>query len=143
MITGVLRYDLFSYYFLVPYIEGSFTSLIDSRIRFNRYYEAGLRMHFRKGDFTPFLGLNHRYDLDYYNGTEADLYYIGFRMETLLTKYHETQHYKTKSLFPDFHFSGSYGKYINNSDLNFNTDILFGIDFLNTFKTSPFINLDI
>jgi hypothetical protein len=145
MIIGALRYDILNYYFIIPYIEGSFTSLINGHVRFNRYFETGLRMHFDKGDITPFIGTNYKYDIDSYYAKATDLYYIGLRMETLFENDTDIKKSKLKapsngtSSFPDFHFKGSYGKYINNDNLNFNTDISFGLDFLSTYKLSPFI----
>ena len=145
LITGNLRYDILKNNFFIPYIEGSLTSLINDQIRFNRYLETGLRMHFGKGDLTPFFGFNHKYDIDYFNTKAVDFYFVGLRMETLLGNDKDIKDSKSKvtskemSLFPDFHFRGSYGKYINNDKLNFNTDILIGLDFLSTYKLSPFI----
>jgi hypothetical protein len=144
LISGNLRYDIIKYNIFIPYFEGSLTSLIDNRTRFNWGLESGLRMRFEKGDITPFIGVNHKYDIEYYHSKAIDLYFIGLRLETILkndtdlinkTKYVP----KETALFPDFHFRGSYGKYINDDNLNFNTDIFIGIEFLGTYKLSPFI----
>ncbi len=143
LVIGNLRYDILNYYFFIPYIEGSFTSLIDNRIRFNRSFEAGIRMHFNKGDIIPFAGINHRNDIDYYNGKEADLFYIGLAMETLLGNDDKTKSDNIKSAglpFPEFHFSGSYGKFIKNDNLNFNTDIFIGMNLFSSSVISPFLN---
>jgi hypothetical protein len=140
--TGNLRYDVLNLYFFTPYIECSITSLIDDRGRFNRYLESGLRMHFEKGDITPFAGFNHKHDTDYLESNAADLYFIGLRMETLLGNEADVKNgrSKDKSLFPDFHFRGSYGKFVNDDNLNYNTDVFIGLDFLSAYKVSPFIN---
>ncbi|MBN2403191.1 MAG: hypothetical protein JXN64_12425 [Spirochaetes bacterium] len=140
--TGILRYDIFRYFIFIPYIEASFTSLIDSRTRFNRNFETGVRIRFDEGSITPFLGLNRSYDIENNNAEAKDMYYIGLRMETLLGDDAEIKQSRTseKSFFPDFHFMGSYGKYVFNDRLNFNTDIYFGLDYLSTYNVSPFIN---
>ena len=139
LVTSAIRYDIISNYFIIPYFEGSFTSHINERVRFNRYFETGIRMRFNNGDISPYIGINHKYDIDYYSGRQIDLYYIGLRMETLLDG--TAQSIRTKpefeSSFPDFHFSGSYGKYVFNDNLNFNTDILITMDFINRYKISP------
>jgi hypothetical protein len=143
MISGNLRYDILKYYFFVPYFEGSMTALIGNHTKYNKSLEAGIRMHFDKGDFIPFAGLNHNYYMDYYNNKKTDLYYFGFGMETLLGDMNPNKSDKnqaTELSFPDFHFSGSYGKYLNNDNLNFNTDILIGIDFTNSSPVTPFLN---
>ncbi|MFH0975357.1 MAG: hypothetical protein V1874_06205 [Spirochaetota bacterium] len=146
LITGSIRYDILHYYFLIPYIEGEFRSLIDERARYNRYFETGIRMHFDRGDLTPFIGINRKYDIEYYNRHAVDMYYIGLRAETLLATGSDRTGRESGSrtgkpfIFPDFRFSGSYGKYLADNNLNFNTDILIGLDWSRAYKTSPFIS---
>jgi hypothetical protein len=146
LITGILRYDIIHYYFLIPYVEGEIRSLIDERVRYNRYFETGIRMHFDRGDLTPFIGINRKYDIEYYNRHAVDMYYLGLRAETLMETGSEKtgRVYGSKAekpfIFPDFRFSGSYGKYLADDNLNFNTDILIGLDWTGSYKTSPFIN---
>ncbi len=148
LITANLRYDILKYNFVIPYIEASALALVDNRARFDRGIEAGFRMCFEKGDIAPFAGLNHKYDTDHYKSKAINLYFIGLRFETLL-KYDSDQTKRNKdtketpiyaSLFPDIHFKGGYGKYIDNDNLNFNTDIFMGLDFLSDCKFSPFVN---
>jgi hypothetical protein len=144
LITGILRYDILKYNIFVPYLEGSVTSLIDNQKRFNWGIESGLRMCFDKGDIAPFVGMNHKYDTGHYKSNALDLYFIGMRLETLLisdagSRKVTGEQTRNTILFPDFHFRGEYGKYINDDNLNFNTDIFIGLDFLSTFEFSPFI----
>jgi len=141
-LTGTLRYDIFNYYFLNPYIEGSFYSWIDGHDRINRYFETGIRMNAGKADITPFIGTSHKYDIDYRNGSDIDLYYVGLRMETLLKDETGIETVKSREplLSPAFHFRGNYGKYVDNENLNFNADILIEIDFFTSSTISPFLS---
>jgi hypothetical protein len=145
MATGVFRYDLLFFNYFIPYIEGSFNSIIDSRIRFNRYFEAGFRLPFEKGDLSLFAGANHKHDIEYYNTSAVDWYYIGLRGEALVGT-GDTDKGAAKPGtgklpgFPDFHLSGTYGKFIADDNLNFNTDIIMGLDWLSEHRTSPFID---
>lgn len=138
--NGILRYNIFSYNIVTPYIEGSLTTILNSSVRTDRYLETGIRFTFNKWDITPFAGIQRNYDTDN-SGTSQYFYFGGLRMEALVGKTgNEAQANAPVPDFPDFHFRGSYGKFINDEYLNFNTDILIEIDFFSSNTLYPFIS---
>jgi hypothetical protein len=142
IVRGALRYDPLRYYILVPYLEGSFAALVEDRVRIDRALEAGLRIHVQNVDISPYVGYKRRHDVDLENINAMDFYLVGFRMEALLkgSGWKDEKEIKMPLLLPGVHFSGSYGHYVVDEYLYFNSDILFEVDLIRIENLSVFLN---
>ncbi len=140
--NGTLRYNIFSYNIITPYVEGSLTTIVNSGARTDRYFETGMRLRCSEWDITPFAGIQRNYDTDNKYDTHY-FYFAGLRMEALVGRAVDDEISKepvSVPELPDFHFRGSYGKFIKDNNLNFNTDILIEIDFFSSHMVYPFIS---
>lgn len=143
LISGAFRYDLFGLYFMIPYIGGSFTAMIDSDIRIDRDLESGARIYFSDVSVNPYFQYSYRNDIDVYNGLKTRFYTLGLKMESPLYYDSDDKDYKFNGApfqYPDIHLSVGYGKYILDEYRNFNNDFFTGIDLIKINRFSLFIN---
>ncbi len=146
-IKGALRYDAFLLCNVIPYLKFFTKALIDkcySRVRFDREFEAGLRIHLSDIDITPFVCYIYKHDAEIYNGLTLKAWSSGFRLETMLyneisetEKEGSTEDFK---LFPEIHFWGQYAKFLFHKNLNFNHKLLTEITLFKSGNFSTFVN---
>ena len=145
MFTMLMRYDILRFHFIVPYLEGLFTGIVDSRARVDRRFEGGVRLHLENADIIPYAGYQYKHDTDLYNGLDAGFYFFGLRLESLLAGgkgYRADKKGRDgsdSSLFPGIHFSGGYGKIFFDNTLNYNTDLLVDADIITLSGITPFV----
>lgn len=148
--TGKVRYDLFRYRFLVPYLEAGGEVLGWSKWQATPQVEAGIRFHGGRLEFTPFCQWGHSQEwARHSNGGHKSRFvahsyvFAGGRLEFLLDQ--ETlaasPSGKGLQLFPEVHGSAEYAFYLGsryNSSLG---NVELNLDLLRVKPLTLFANL--
>ena len=140
IVRGALRYDPLRYYVLIPYLEGSFVALVEDRVKIDRTLEAGMRIHLPNMDIAPYVSYKRLHNIDLENRDALDFYLVGIRMEALLGGDRGQERETAMPLLPAVHFSGSYGHFVVDEYLYFNSDIFIEADLIRIRSLSVFLN---
>ena len=135
LIEGKVRYDIFRYKRLVPYLGVTGKVLAGPVTRLVPSVELGARYHLSKMDITPFLEWSRNQEALILSDNPLQISFVaknsllaGFRLETLL----DADNFKAPEgeglqLFPETHGQAGYALFFNNP--NFNGNGFLQVDF--------------
>lgn len=128
------RVDLFRYYRMVAYMEGSLFSVFDWKYFCDPSIETGLRFHFQNVNVTPFVKYSYQHCVNYYNGLKTDFLQAGVRMECRYRSDDSTEHHAEVESSENavdsiaLHGTFEYGRYLSDKALKWGTDVTMTAD---------------
>ncbi|MFI5331105.1 MAG: hypothetical protein ACHQ2F_08740 [Desulfobaccales bacterium] len=132
LIKGQVRYDIFRYRQVVPYVEATGEVLAGSETRGVPSVELGARLHLGRFDLTPFFkwsreqeSLLYQFNPDKTSLVARNSLLGGARLETLLDgrTFGPTPGASGLQLFPEMHGQANYAAFLNNPHFQGNGNI--------------------
>jgi hypothetical protein len=133
-----VRYDLFKFYHVVPYISASARTIVADTTRIARSCEVGTRIVLPDLTMTPYAGYRYRFDIDAYRGTSSSFKIIGLRIEKCFTDAAASASFPAVSdnysggtsviKYPEIHFSIGYKRFLANSSYGYSANSDFRLD---------------
>ncbi len=136
---GGIRYDILRYRNGIPYLLTNLSATFDSNLKPNLTVESGVRFHLKNFDLTPFIEYGHQYDLERWEGSVANLFFTGLRLETHGDELVPT--FRRNSPFlPELHVGGHYAKILGSDEFGWDSDVAFNLDLYRRDRLTAFLN---